>query len=943
MAPQIKWLDEDIFATPPPAAAGARRGKRAAARAAAEPATEAPAFLRQVPDVLQPVAVRSAPVRDEAFRAAARPEVAVRVEAEPGEEYLLIVRHPSGALSFHAGTDVTPPARRGTKAKAKAKAKSVIEFRAPLAHTAHLDVRRGLFGDLLQGVVDRIVVKVGTVIAETAVDLAEAAIWRVLGRERGLHRVTQQGLRDGRLEPVDRLVARNGRALLFLHGTFSTTQSAFGELANSAFFDSLRERYGDAIYGFDHFTVSVTPEQNANDLLAALPPGTTTIDVVTHSRGGLVLRNLVERRARLTGGTRFALGHAVLVASPNEGTLLASARKWDRTVGWLANVLDLFPPNPLTSNASMVAHWIAWFAKTTLEAAEGLKAMDPNGEQVQELQQPPKPSPDHYSALVSNFEPDKNLLARAFDLSLDGFFETANDLVVPTAGGWRIDKLFDAVPPERVGCFGPGGNILASGGGPIHTAFFSQQQTVDFLVKALLRQPQGLPQIELARELPNKPLRSVVLSAAAAAPARVRSVPRPIQPADREPQRVRPPTTRVATGAARPGALELTVISSEEGAAYAEDDAPLLLASYDGARVRVPFRTSKRHIAKRTEDWVLDEYQVKELTSRWGLLFATHRKIKRFVDSRDGTPPPEADLLRFGELLFETLLPGDAKRLFDVARSREKEKLLIIFTSTIPWVFDMPWEFARDPTRGTFLATEDALFVRNIFTTTPVDRLDRKPAPLRLLIATSEPAGLELFAARQEAEDIRSGLADLVQRGLFEIEVRENLTAERLHREASTGNYDIVHFIGHGFWDAESGKSGLVLEDGNRGPFHLGDRSLREILSGRKIRVVFLNACDTARSVSPGARPSAIAGTAQDLFSRGVPNVVANQLKVGDKAAATFAKAFYDFLAHGKTIAEATREARIASSYRPGMQSIDWAVPVVYARDADDALVEVRN
>ena len=143
-------------------------------------------------------------------------------------------------------------------------------------------------------------------------------------------------------------------------------------------------------------------------------------------------------------------------------------------------------------------------------------------------------------------------------------------------------------------------------------------------------------------------------------------------------------------------------------------------------RVRVPFRTSKRHISGRTEDWVLQEYQIKELTSRWGQLFATHRTIKRFVDSPDGTPPPETVLLEFGALLFETLLPGDVKRLFDVARSREQEKLLIIFTSTIPWVFDMPWEFARDPTRGTFLATEDALFVRNIFTTTLVDRLPPK-------------------------------------------------------------------------------------------------------------------------------------------------------------------------------------------------------------------------
>ena len=944
MAPQIKWLDEAIFEAPRPAA-----GRRAAAKAAAAPASETPAFLRQSRDVLQPIAVRSRRLRDHAVRGVAPPEVALQVEAEPGEEYLLVVKHPSGALSFHRGTDVTPVPRRGgrgKKAARKDKARSVIEFRAPIAASAHPQVRRGIFGDLVEGIVDAIIVKVGEVIAETAVDLAEAAIWRALGRKQGLHRVTRQGLRDGRLVPVDRVTATGGRALLFLHGTFSTTQSAFGDLADSTFFQSLQNRYGDDIYGFDHFTVSVAPKQNANELLAVLPQrGGVTIDVVTHSRGGLVLRNLVERREHLVHGERFVLGHAMLVASPNEGTPLATPADWQQSIGWVANLLDLFPPNPVTSNASMVAHWIAWFVKVGIAAAEGLSAMEVGGEQIQKLQRPPKPAADQYSALVSNFEPNQNVLARALDLGIDWLFETANDLVVPTAGGWRVDDLLDSIAPGRVGCFGPGGNIAPASDAPTHISFFEERSAVAFLVKALLRQPQGLPKMQLDKPLPNRLLRSAVAQAtAAAAPERPEAGPPEL--AQREPARTSGNRAyRVATGSARPGALELTVISTQAAPTYATDDPsiPLLLASYDGARVSVPFRTSKRHIAGRTENWALEEYQIKELTSRWGKLFATHRTIKRFVNGPDGAPPPETVLLEFGALLFETLLPGDVKRLFDVARSREREKLLIIFTSTIPWVFDMPWEFARDPTRGTYLATEDALFVRNIFTTTPVDRLPPKEGALRLLIATSEPAGLELLSARQEAEDIRNGLGHLVDRGLFQIEMRENLTAERLHHEAATGDYDILHFIGHGFWDARSGRSGLVLEDGKRGQFFLGDRSLREILSGRKIRVVFLNACDTGRSVPSGSRQATIAGTAQDLFGRGVPNVVANQLKVGDKAAATFAKAFYNYLAQGKTIAQATREARIACSYRPGMHSIDWAVPVVYARDADDALVGRAN
>src|SRR6187431_1687189 len=126
MAPRIRWLDDSIFEAPP-LAAGARSSGRAAARIATEPPIETPPFLRQAEDVLQPVAVRRRLLRDDAVRdAAARPEVALQVEAKPGEEYLLIVKHPSGALSFHRGTDVapTPTPRRGQRKKAPRKSKA---------------------------------------------------------------------------------------------------------------------------------------------------------------------------------------------------------------------------------------------------------------------------------------------------------------------------------------------------------------------------------------------------------------------------------------------------------------------------------------------------------------------------------------------------------------------------------------------------------------------------------------------------------------------------------------------------------------------------------------------------------------------------------------------------------------------------------------------------
>jgi hypothetical protein len=73
-------------------------------------------------------------------------------------------------------------------------------------------------------------------------------------------------------------------------------------------------------------------------------------------------------------------------------------------------------------------------------------------------------------------------------------------------------------------------------------------------------------------------------------------------------------------------------------------------------------------------------------------------------------------------------------------------------------------------------------------------------------------------------------------------------------------------------------------------------------------------------------------------MSGGVPIVVANQYKVLDQSATFFAQQFYWSLAQGMTVGEAAREARVAVNYSLAGESIDWAVPVVYARDPNARL-----
>src|SRR6185369_13834520 len=196
------------------------------------------------------------------------------------------------------------------------------------------------------------------------------------------------------------------RSLLLIHGTFSNAAGAYGSLASTGFFDRVKDLYGDRVFAFDHFSLSRTPEENARMLLEGLPDQATTFDVITHSRGGLVLRNLVER-AEVFGplAKRFTLGHAVLVASPNQGTPLGTPQRWSDTVGWMANLLELFPENPFTSGAAFVANGIVWLARHASGDSPGLHAMDGNGQPIADLQSPPGPPADAYSALVANYNP----------------------------------------------------------------------------------------------------------------------------------------------------------------------------------------------------------------------------------------------------------------------------------------------------------------------------------------------------------------------------------------------------------------------------------------------------------------------------------------------------------------------------------------------------------
>ena len=130
--------------------------------------------------------------------------------------------------------------------------------------------------------------------------------------------------------------------------------------------------------------------------------------------------------------------------------------------------------------------------------------MNGDGDMIRELQGPPGPPVDLYSALVAKRNPTGNL-ARLLDIGLDQFFGSANDLVVPSEGGWRIDRSgAKFIPGARIGCFGQGGNL--PGESVTHVNIFAQPGASGFLVKALSGKAQSLTPIDPAMSLPDRRL-----------------------------------------------------------------------------------------------------------------------------------------------------------------------------------------------------------------------------------------------------------------------------------------------------------------------------------------------------------------------------------------------------------------------------------------------------
>ena len=296
----------------------------------------------------------------------------------------------------------------------------------------------------------------------------------------------------------------SGRALVLIHGTFSNSDNMLEGFAvdsesssQQAWLDQAIKVYDGNVYAFDHPTLSVGPMFNAMDLQREIAGSTAKLDLVGHSRGGLVARWWCE----VFDPHAERCEKVVVAGSPLEGTGLASPAQLRETLNCLTQI---------SAAITTAAGWVGMavpmfgFVQAVLKVVtsltglgsrtpviDGVVAMIPglfamsrvgNNPELLRLLDIGSGSADRYHAIISDFQSNEPAwkfwnLYRVLDTRADALFPGANDLVVDTRSMVQLGHQLK-IADERTLDFGTNDRVH-------HLNYFVQPQTQAFIADML--------------------------------------------------------------------------------------------------------------------------------------------------------------------------------------------------------------------------------------------------------------------------------------------------------------------------------------------------------------------------------------------------------------------------------------------------------------------------
>jgi hypothetical protein len=294
-----------------------------------------------------------------------------------------------------------------------------------------------------------------------------------------------------------------------------------------------------------------------------------------------------------------------------------------------------------------------------------------------------------------------------------------------------------------------------------------------------------------------------------------------------------------------------------------------------------------------------------------------------------------------GGQLFGALFPETVAGLFrqcwkESLASEHGLRIRLVFNPDDPTLAPLrhiPWELLfRTDTREFLALNRRTPVVRSLAIPRPVPPFLPKP-PLRILVVQAQPSEGPSWQGNlnlaQELTELRTALK---KNPFIEVECLECPDVHRLRETLRSKPFHVLHFMGHGTFDRRTGEGALIFEGPGRPPEIVTGRHLStKIADLGHLRLIVLNACNTAIHSSADLGHDPFAGVASALLLGGTTAVIAMQSPIEDPHAIAFSSMFYDELAQGSPIDEAVTEGRQAI-YSKAADRTDWAIPVVFLR-----------
>lgn len=294
-----------------------------------------------------------------------------------------------------------------------------------------------------------------------------------------------------------------------------------------------------------------------------------------------------------------------------------------------------------------------------------------------------------------------------------------------------------------------------------------------------------------------------------------------------------------------------------------------------------------------------------------------------------------------GKRLYDQLIAGypDLMQKFGMARQAtgEGENLILCFAGPRHYL-GMPYELLYDTepwaTRYPICRQVTGVASRHAGFADFLAELRRQRQPLRILLIASNTGGIDPDGETQALEEqIRQKTDALRIRSEIKRVPTEEASIEAVEQLLNRCPYHIVHYAGHGYFDAATGEdSGLIFW---RNPRRQGDvvrltaRALAQRLQGSSTVLFYLSSCVGGTVGGEHLlHGNDYLGVMDAIVQAGVPVVLGYRWYVTDQGARQFASLFYKALFETQSPPQAALHAR-REMYIQDATDETWTSPIL--------------